>query len=228
MKIDFFDKFSLFTFLQQLGLFRTNTTLSSTPAELFFGGPSVWDDDTNSLYFVDLFTSQFCRYSVDDDTVYKAIVPGRTADYSGFIAPIKGRRNRFLVALNENMVVLKWNGVSSTATIDRTIFTVTPKLILNALLVGPNNNWFFGGFANTFCQNPANLSLYEYNQNKELSVAASGFSTTIGLVLYEKKNIVYQLDACAQIIYAYNYNPFTGHLCECHTQFFFQSAFKEL
>lgn len=54
---------------------------------MLVGGQCIWDDDTNSLYYVDQFSGSFLRYSVDDDAVYTATVTGQTG-LSGFLAPI--------------------------------------------------------------------------------------------------------------------------------------------
>lgn len=180
---------------------------------MLVGGQCIWDDDTNSLYYVDQFSGSFLRYSVDDDAVYTATVTGQTG-LSGFLAPIQGQRNRFLASLNDQVFVMKWDGVSTTATKEKTVFTVKPTFNVDGVYVSPTNDIFVGGFNSNFCQSPANLSLNQYTRDKELIQPASGFTTTVGIVLNEKLNILYQLDPCGRTLYGYNYNPWTGRICK--------------
>lgn len=134
---------------------KLGPTITSVPSSLVVGGQSTWDDETNSLYYVDLFGSRFCRYSVDENTVYKTTL-GQIGTY-GFITPIKGKKNRFLVSVDENVFILKWDGRSSNATKGRTLFTVNPRMNVNSVLVTANNELFLGGFTDSVCGNPANL-----------------------------------------------------------------------
>lgn len=188
-----------------------STTYSSVPSNLVVGSQSTWDDNTNSLYYVDLFGGAFCRYSVDDDAVYKTTIG---AGYAGFITPIEGQQNRFLVALDEKVIVMKWDGVSRTASKEKTLLTIRPKLHLNSITVGVNNDIFIGGFTDAVCQNPTNMSLYRYTQNNGLAEVADGFVAVVGLAFNYRANILYQMDACTHIITAYNYNPLSGALCK--------------
>lgn len=141
--------------LSQFGTMKLGPTITSVPSSLVVGGQSTWDDETNSLYYVDLFGSRFCRYSVDENTVYKTTL-GQIGTY-GFITPIKGKKNRFLVSVDENVFILKWDGRSSNATKGRTLFTVNPRMNVNSVLITADNELFLGGFTDSVCGNPANL-----------------------------------------------------------------------
>lgn len=185
------------------------------------GGFSTWDDATNSLYFNDLFARDVGRYSLDDNKVYK--VPVGNGETTSYITPISGRPNHYLVGLNNRAVVFEWNGTSSEATEKETFFTGPAGTIFSTILATANNDIIMGVFADTFCENPANLSLYRTTRTGEQVVAATGFVVTAGLALDEERNTLYQLDPCTWRIYGYDYDPDTGDLCkslaDCEQQY---------
>lgn len=193
--------------------------ISSIRSDLVVGNNAFWDDATNSVYYNDLFGRAFYRYSYDKNKVYKTVVDKYS--FATFIQPIQGRKNRFLVGLNGTVVKIKWNGRSSTATRVRDIFTIAPKTNFNSFTVGPNNDFITGGFGNAFCANPSNVSLYQYDAvNDDLISSVSRGRSIIGLVVNEKKNILYLLEACTKVLYAYDYDAVNRDLCKAYRIFF--------
>lgn len=179
------------------------------------GNNPFWDDDTNSLYYVDLYGGELLRYSYDDDKVYRAVVD--KTKYNGYIIPIKGRKNRFLVALDQTTFVVFWDGYSTTATKEEEVFSVNADIKANNLVVGPNDELFASGFTAKFCKpdQPANLPLFAYDpQDKQTSTTTTNNQALTGLVFNEKKNILYNLDGCLKTIYSYDYDTQSRQLCE--------------
>lgn len=178
------------------------------------GEKPFWDDDTNSVYYADFFGGAFYRYSYDEDKVYRMTVDDKR--FTTFIQPIAGRKNHFLIGLGGTATIIKWDGHSPKATKVKDVFSITPNTNLNALMVDPKNNIVAGGFSNLFCANPVNLLMFHYDSQEKGLYTYDGFryKTTIGLVLNEKKNVLYHLDACANILTAFDYNPKTGDICK--------------
>lgn len=165
-----------------------------------------------------MFGKAYYRYSLDEDKVYKLVVD--SSAYAGFIMPIEGRKNRFLIGFNGTAVMIKWDGISSTATRVKNVFSIAADTILGGIMVTANNEFFAGGFTSALCTQLPTLSLYEYTQNKDLVTVFTYFKSTIGLALNEKKNVLYHLDTCTKQISAFDYDPSDGHLCELKFSFF--------
>lgn len=177
------------------------------------GDVPFWDDDTNSLYYIDLFGKAFYRYSYDEDKVYKLVVD--SASYATFIQPIEGHRNRFLIGINGTASVFNWDGHSSEAAKVKDVFSIAPNTNFNSFTVGPNNDFIAGGFGGVFCGSEANISLYQYDAaTGELCSGEAHYKSITGLALNEKENTLYNLDACTQTIKALDYNPQNGDLCK--------------
>lgn len=176
------------------------------------GDKPFWDKNTNSLYFGDLFGKAFYRYDYDGDEVFKATVDG---DHGiSFILPVDGRKDRFLVGADGTAIMIDWDGESSKATKVKDVFSIAENTFVDAAVVGPNNNIIAGGFGAALCKNAPDLALYEYTNDKQLYSLDSHYTSTIGLAINTKWNILYQLDACEKHINAFDYNPKNGDLCK--------------
>lgn len=63
--------------------------------------------------------SAYYRYSYDENKVYKTTVDDM--DLTGFIQPMRGQKNRFLVGLKGAVSIMNWDGISTKATIESTV-----------------------------------------------------------------------------------------------------------
>ncbi|KAK4883060.1 hypothetical protein RN001_006379 [Aquatica leii] len=90
-----------------------------------------WDDETQSLYFVDIVGRSVNKYvpSTKKHTQLKF------DKNPSFIIPVKGYSDRFIVSLNKDITLLTWDGVSSAPTKMETIATFdnTPEKSENRL-----------------------------------------------------------------------------------------------
>lgn len=187
-------------------------SVTSVPSELVVGEKPVYDRATNSVYYIDLFNYTFCRYSLDDDEVYKTSVD--QTNRAAFITPIQGEQDRFLVGLGGETAILSWDGVSPTATTEAAALSMPPTTTFNSFMVDESDQFFFGGFGEAFCQTPATMPLYQYTRQKATRTLGSHYNSTVGLALDEQAGILYALDTCAEQIWAMDYNKRTGRVCK--------------
>lgn len=180
--------------------------------KLLKGEISFWNEDTNSLNFVDLFGKAIYRYDYYADELYKATID--QLNWVSFALPIEGQRNRYLVGSNDTALLIDWDGKSSTVTKVREVFNIEANTYLNAVAIGLNGELITGGFGAAFCMNTANLSFYQFSEDGELSSSSGHHKSTIGLEINTAENILYQLDACQKHINAFDYNPQNGDLCK--------------
>lgn len=81
-----------------------------------------WDNETSSVSFSDCFGTQLFRYSNRRNEMDTFTVPGVVNP--SFIIPIENSKQRYLVGSNGTVFVVKWNGRSSSGSIERILFTV--------------------------------------------------------------------------------------------------------
>lgn len=174
------------------------------------GGLSFWGSATNSFYYTDFFQQLFYRYSLDDGQVYKTNVVG--PDIASFIIPVENKPNQFLASLGRDIVLIEWDGISSSFTIIDVAIS-TPNLIYS-FVVGPNNEFYIGVYGDGLCLHPPTNPLYQYTTDRGLIIVADGFVSTVALAIDETKNIFYQLLPCNRTILGYDYNPSDGSLCK--------------
>lgn len=177
------------------------------------GAKPMWSDYTESVYFVDIIGHKICRYSPGENTVYKATIDN--GNYTGYISPIDGEPNSYIVGTDNLAVKVNWDGSSPTATKGDTLFEIEPGTNFLTLFVSPNNSsMYFGGYKTTFCRDHEDLPLYYYTPSKGKSVVASNFKSITGLALDEKRNVLYVMDSCGTAASAFDFDPTDGSLCK--------------
>lgn len=183
----------------------------SNAPQLQVGEKPFWSN--GSLYYVDMFGGTLHRYSLAKDKVYTVKVPGITG-HPGFFVPIEDRRNRYVVGLSNAAIIIIWNGRSPWAIKERTLFTIPPNTNLNGLLISSQNDWYTGSYADSFCMAPPNQSVFQYLRSKTLENVSNNMGATVGMILIEKTNTIYHVDACLKELRSFKYNPLNGKLCK--------------
>lgn len=184
----------------------------SIPPQLKLGEKPYWSN--GNLYYVDLLTGAIYRYAYCEDKLYTATIAGNQTT-SGFIVPFKNNANQFIVGLDNVATVISWDGVSSTATQVRTLFTGRSQTTLNGLLVSPQNDLYSGNLDTVnYCGASPKQQVYQYLRDQTFAEVANNMGSTAGMVLIEKTNTVYQIDGCLKALNAFTWNPLTGELCK--------------
>lgn len=169
-----------------------------------------WNAITKSMYFADVFNNLIARYSYEEDRVYLASIAD--AALLGFIMPVDGCPDQYLIGANDTAILAHWDGRSSTATKQRDVFSIPDGLI--GATVSPTSDIFFGSYGAKFCSEPPKISLYEYSKCGRLESVANNFVTSVGSAIDENAGKFYQLDACQKSITVFNLNRETGRLCK--------------
>lgn len=166
-----------------------------------------WDDCTQSLYWVDYRAANnspsIFRYDYTEGRIYSAYVVGQT--YPVFIMPIGSSsdcvkfENLFAVGVGLTTYTLSWDGISPTANIVSTIFTIVnndPNSVMTVAHQTENGDFYVGTFHTSFCSGPQNSSLYKYTPIKGLQTIYNGIITTTGVASDNSKGMVYHIDSC--------------------------------
>lgn len=185
------------------------TSVPTSPEALGQDNPH-WDIGTNSVYFADYFGVLLFRYSLDEQKVYTCTVDGVTSP--SFIVPVHGAADRFLVGSEGSGVIVQWDGYSDTGCIEQTIFTVAPNTIINSVYVTSSGDLYLGNYGPTYCDVEPVLSLYKFTAKAGLVEIANHYKSTVGVAIVG--NQLYHLDACSQILRAFDLDPVTEELCK--------------
>lgn len=183
-----------------------------TPPKAQFNQNPHWDDETNSLYFVDLLGDLLYRYSYEHNTLYWLKVKG--IENSGYFMPIRGSPHQYAVSSNESAYIINWDGFSRRGTIDQKVFSVQHHSFLSSSWVSSHGEFYVGNYGGNVCAERPFYAQYGFKKNNELLIFASRYVSTCGAVLVEQERTFYHLDACRKTITAFDWNPYNGLLCE--------------
>ncbi|XP_055299440.1 regucalcin-like [Sitodiplosis mosellana] len=197
--------------------------------EVGLGVAAIWDDCTQSVYYVDFLSTgqapSIFRYDYNEDKVYFAYILGQSGP--SFILPIKEcnkYKNLFAVGLNHYMAVIEWDGKSPVATVKGNVFSVEESDPTSRICVGRQGEKgrFYGGMVNNFCGGPSNSSFYMYSKEKGLRLLFTGPQVTTGVAFDEDSGYVYHIGSCKLLITAFQGDA-NGDICNGRALFDFHS-----
>lgn len=193
---------------------------------------SHWDENSNSLYYCDLFRNDSCvimRYSCDEDRVYCATV--EDVEFVVFIIPIEGAHDRFVVGSNKTVEEIKWDGKSPKAKRIRTLFEAEncTEFEINTFSFGkadPYGRLFCGTRRGDVCRGldtiPTYGNLFRLSADKPpvTVIKPKTIRFTNGITVDAKKNKFHLIDSCAFNIQSFDYCPHTGDICKWSSHIF--------
>lgn len=193
--------------------------MKSGPKPLFGESPH-WDAATQSLYYIDLFDNKtgLYRYDFATNRIYSAGIPNEES-MPGFILPIDGRKDTFIVGLDHDIKVIKWDGVSPTVQSECTQITVNADIKTNRLHdthVDPYGNLYCGLSRLSFCDTESKAAsgrVYKSTDGKTAEVIFNDVNAPNTLVWNTEKNKVYFSDTCRNQVREYDWDPETTALC---------------
>jgi gluconolactonase len=175
-----------------------------------------WDIERQSLYYVDIVGPAIFRYDYKSGEIYKATIKGSDARL-GFITPVDGTSNEFIVGADHDLIVISWDGKSGQATVVRVLTQVdldNPPHRINDGKVDPRGRVFFG----TIGDESLNLTqirlgaFYRYTDSGTVKLKDSiGISN--GLTWNEKLGKFYYIDSVARDVKVFDYDSSSGNIC---------------
>uniref|UniRef100_A0A1A9W1H5 Regucalcin n=1 Tax=Glossina brevipalpis TaxID=37001 RepID=A0A1A9W1H5_9MUSC len=187
--------------------------LADSYAEL--GEGPHWDIETQNLYYVDITAGKLLRYNYKDDKVYQAKIEGE--DLASFIIPVAGTSDTFAVGSGRRVIIVKWDGISTNAQVEKTLFEVQKNdkrfegNRFNDGKCDPKGRLFAGTMryvGDEFEHRWGELYKYEEGGNVELVKTDVGISN--GLAWNEKTNKFYYIDTTDFEVKEYDYDFETG------------------
>lgn len=183
---------------------RISITSVPTPLSGFADDNPYWDEETQSVYFGDVFGQLLFRYSYKENRTYSTTATG--IQNPAFFMPIANRLNRYLVGVNGSGVILNWNGRSSSSSIEGIAFTAPNGQWLNSASTTANGDLYIGTYSAALCTADPIFPFYRYSQSSGLVELSNGFKSLVGSALIEKTNTMKENSVLVQV-------GCTGNLC---------------
>lgn len=196
-----------------------------------FAAATLWDDCTQSVYFIDFLATgtQPCifRYDNEKDRTYSAYIEGYESP--SYVMPISEKcnenKNLFLCGIGHTNYLLQWDGKSSSARVLNPVFSAEendPTSLWGVSRPNEHGQFFGGTFHASFCSGPNNASIYRYTKEKGLQRIVSGVQTTTGFAFdrYSECAIAYHLNSCNAILSGFEEDS-NGDICKTNHSFFY-------
>lgn len=182
-----------------------------------------WSNDTQSLYYVDIVAGKLLRYSHAENKVYKAKIEGE--DLAGFVIPVQGSANHFVVGAGRKVVLVLWDGVSNSAQVEKVLFEVETNdkrfegNRFNDGKCDPEGRLFAGTMryvGNEFEHRWGSLYRYSRENGGKVSTIKSDVGISNGLTWNERLKKFYYIDTTDYEVKEYDYDLKTGEVGKLH------------
>lgn len=184
-------------------------TFDSVPSTEAMGkGNPYWDNETDSLYYVDFFDKLLFRYSLSTNTTQTLTVDGIAPP--SFFIPIEGSTDKYFIGSSRSAYVVNWDGRSDQGQIDRIVFTVPANSSIDSVYTTADGALYMGTLGTDECVGEPSQGFFRYTRTKGLEEIASPFMSTVGTVIIN--NTLFHMDGCRQLLSALDLDPVTGAL----------------
>lgn len=196
-------------------------------AKTVLGESPHYDLESNSLYYTDVLgESQLLRYDLSEDKTYTARIKGEIApinngtSFMGFILPVEGCKNKFVIGINNEFKVVKWDGKSTEADVLSTQLELTPKVPTNTIhngKVDPSGNLFTDTPRLALCALNSTTQpggLFRSNNGRTTERIVSGINVPNDFAFDEIRKMLYLSDSCKAHVRGYDLNPADGAICK--------------
>uniref|UniRef100_T1H3P8 SMP-30/Gluconolactonase/LRE-like region domain-containing protein n=1 Tax=Megaselia scalaris TaxID=36166 RepID=T1H3P8_MEGSC len=81
-----------------------------------------WDIATQNLYYVDIVNGKLLRYDYNENKVYHCKI--ENVSVVGFVVPVEGEANQFVVGAERDISIVEWDGFSETCKVVKVLAQV--------------------------------------------------------------------------------------------------------
>lgn len=173
-----------------------------------------WHEQRKTLYYVSILEQTIHKYVPATGKHAKTKVDGRV----GFIVPVEGTTDQYLVGVERKFLIVKWDGEEGTpATVVKEIAEVDNESPLNRLNDGkadPKGRVFAGSMGHedppgTYDLNKGNLYRVD---GTTVTKVDEGLSISNGLAWDLKEKTMYFIDSLERNVRRYDYDVETGNI----------------
>ncbi|XP_040168810.1 regucalcin-like [Anopheles arabiensis] len=183
--------------------------VAAIPPYTELGEGPHWDIARQSLYYVSLTDALIYRWDYREGKVYSASIDG--IRFATFIVPVKGRSDCFVIGDTIRLLVIRWDGKASKATIVRELACLGPDHVDNRFNDGKVDPWgrlYVGSMLNESAGNPfekATGALWRYcDRTGQMVEQDRNMYISNGLAWNRATNKFYFVDSGANHIKEYD------------------------
>ncbi|CAG4928753.1 unnamed protein product [Colias eurytheme] len=194
----------------------TKMSIKVTPVTepVWLGEGPHWSKEDQALYFVSIF----------DQTVHKYVpstgrhTKSKLDAMPGFIIPVEGKKDQFVVGLKREVVVIQWDGENGTAKRLKTITELdkhTPDNRINDAKADPRGRLFVGTMGHEYEPGKFHLkkgSLYRVDPDGQTHRVVDNIDISNGLCWDVKEKAFYYTDSFEYAVRRYDYDIETGDI----------------
>ncbi|XP_045449815.1 regucalcin-like [Melitaea cinxia] len=180
---------------------------------VWLGEGPHWSHKHMALFFVSIFDKTIHKYVPATGEHTRA----KLADMPGFIIPVEGTMDQFVVGLKRRVVVVQWDGkgeareLRQLAELDQD----TPDNRINDAKADPRGRLFVGTMGHEYEPGKFHLkkgSLYRIDSDGSVHHLEKGLDISNGLCWDEKEKAFYFADSFEFAIRRYDYDVETGNI----------------
>lgn len=181
----------------------------------------TYDSITENLYlinFVSCDEPSIFRFNVRYGEFYSANIIGRNSP--SLIIPIQKKNKKidelFAVAVDREVLIVSWDGISENARVVDTLFSVDSINNSSRINYGRTDSkgrLYFGSISQSFCDCPGQQSFYRYIAGEGVVRLSTSTYSTAGIAINEDAETLYLLDFCTLFLTEYDWDPVTGDIC---------------
>jgi len=170
-----------------------------------------WDIARQALYFVDIFGPSIFRLDFKTNKIYKATIKDDDSPI-GFFIPVEGKTDEFVVGANRRVLLIRWDGEATQASIVKVIVEVDhafPGNRINDGKVDPKGILFFGSMGDESSPDFMKLrngSLYSFIDGLGAKSWKGDVGIGNGLTWDLKRKKFYYIDSLARDVKAWDYD----------------------
>ena len=176
-----------------------------------------WVVSQQSLYYVDIFGPAIFRFDYKTGDIYRATIKGDNSPI-GFISPVEGTTDEFVIGANRRILLIKWDGKSNQATVLKVVVEVDQAIEGNRIndgKVDPRGVLFFGSMGDESKYDLAEKrigTLYSYTNETGAVAWKDTVGISNGLTWDVKRNKFYYIDSVTRDVKQFDYDPITSKI----------------
>jgi len=204
-------------------------TVEAVGEPVGLGEGPYWDDETQTLYFVDLFNHTLHSYKPQTKEYHTVNVESDGLPVT-LIVKIKSEKSSFLISFKNTLATVNWDGVSTQSLIPMKLLDLEdPKATtrLNDGKCDPAGRLWAGtmgalieGTNDQFEQEKG--SLYLLHKNKKVDKQVTNVGISNGLAWSNDAKKFYYIDSLKYTVDSFDYEHSTGALSNKKTVFCFK------
>ncbi|KAI4465948.1 regucalcin [Holotrichia oblita] len=174
------------------------------------GESPFWDENSQSIYFVDIYGKSVYHYTPATKRYVKAVIGEKRVS---FIIPIEDKENKFLIGYGNELAILSWDGVSNKIEGLETVVALQNTDDKNHVFNDGKADPWGRIWAGIYLLKPSGGldvkenqgTLFALKSDKTLGVLTSGVTLSNGLTWNDDLKKFYYIDTMAGEVYQFDY-----------------------